>query len=130
MPKFGRRSKEVLNSCDPRLREICNEVIKIYDFSILEGYRPKEVQNRLYGEGRSKLVWPESKHNQSPSLAVDIAPYPIDWKDTGRFNLLAGMMFAVAHDKGIKLRWGGDWDGDFDMKDQDFNDLPHFQIVE
>jgi hypothetical protein len=28
----------------------------------------------------------------------------------------------------IKIRWGGDWDSDNIMKDQTFNDLPHFQL--
>ena len=30
----------------------------------------------------------------------------------------------------IKIRWGGDWDSDNIMKDQTFNDLPHFEIID
>lgn len=129
MPKFGNASQKRLYTCDQRLQELCNEAIKIIDFSVLCGYRDGAEQARLFSEGKTKLQYPMSKHNQSPSKAIDIAPYPIDWNDTGRFKLLAGVMFGIAHNKGYKLRWGGDWDGDWDMKDQTFNDLPHFELI-
>jgi len=28
-----------------------------------------------------------------------------------------------------KLRWGGDWDSDKVFDDQNFDDLPHFELV-
>ena len=28
-----------------------------------------------------------------------------------------------------RIRWGGDWDGDTDVKDQKFMDLPHFELI-
>ncbi len=31
--------------------------------------------------------------------------------------------------KGIKIRWEGDWNGNYDLKDQNFYDLPHFEAV-
>jgi hypothetical protein len=31
---------------------------------------------------------------------------------------------------GIELRWGGDWSMDFEVKDNRFDDLVHFEIVE
>ena len=130
MPKFSVKSQRILSTCDPRLQEICNEVIKFFDITILSGHRGKQEQDRLVNEGKSKLEFPASKHNLSPSLAVDIAPYPVNWSDTGRFKLLAGIMFGIASQKGIKLRWGGDWNGNWDFKDQTFNDLPHFEIIE
>ena len=109
--------------------DICNETIKIMDFSVTCGHRDEVEQQRLFREGKSKLQYPKSKHNRMPSMAVDIAPYPIDWNDKERFILLAGIMIGVAHEHNIKLRWGGDWNGDFDMKDQTFNDLAHFEIL-
>ena len=63
-------------------------------------------------------------------MAVDIAPYEIDWENAKRFYLLAGMMFQAANDLGIKIRWGGDWDMDWDHADQRFIDLPHFELVD
>ncbi len=62
-------------------------------------------------------------------MAVDIAPYPIDWKDHKRFYYLAGIVKGVASQMGIKVRWGGDWDSDNDLNDQSFMDLGHFEIV-
>jgi hypothetical protein len=29
---------------------------------------------------------------------------------------------------GIELRWGGDWDQDFEVKDNRFDDFPHFEL--
>jgi peptidoglycan LD-endopeptidase CwlK len=31
---------------------------------------------------------------------------------------------------GIEIRWGGDWDGDGDLSDHKFNDLPHFELID
>lgn len=129
MPSFGEKSLAKLDTCDRRLQEICSLVIENYDFTILEGHRSNERQDELYRQGKSKLQAGESKHNASPSLAVDIAPYPIDWGDTNRFYLLAGFMFQAAAELNIQLRWGGDWDGDWEHEDQTFHDLPHFEVM-
>ncbi len=129
MANFSKKSLDKLNTCDSALQEICLEAIKIYDFTVLCGNRTEEEQNQLFAEGKSQLKYPQSKHNSSPSQAVDIAPYPIDWEDTGRFKLLAGIIFGIAHSKGIKIRWGGDWDSDWNMSEERFRDLPHFEIV-
>ena len=71
-----------------------------------------------------------SKHNQEPSLAVDVAPWPIDWNDSHRFYHFAGFVLGIAAALNIRLRWGGDWDSDFDLRDQTFFDLPHFELEE
>ena len=130
MPVFGNRSKRRLAQCDQRLQDVLNEAIELVDFSVLEGHRDEEKQNRMYDEGRSQLRWPGSKHNKQPSLAVDIAPYPIDWDDIRRFDRLSGVVMGIAHTKGITLRWGGDWDRDWEVQDNRFNDLPHFELAE
>ncbi len=129
MPSFGQKSADKLAECDHALQQICERVIKNYDFTVLEGYRSNERQEELFRQGTSKLRAGESKHNTHPSRAVDIAPYPIDWDDTKRFFLLAGFMFQAAAELGVKLRWGGDWDGDWNHKDQSFHDLPHFEVI-
>lgn len=127
MPNFGKKSRERLQTLRPEMQALLNEVIKHYDFSVLCTTRSKEDQNKAFKEGRSKLKFPESKHNHYPSDAVDIAPYPIDWKDRQRFYYLAGLMIMCADKLGIKIRWGGDWNMDSNFKDQTFNDLPHFE---
>ena len=80
MPKFGKKSLEKLNTCDKRLQLVLNEVIKTVDCSVLEGHRGEQRQNKLYDEGKTKLKFPNGRHNASPSRAVDVVPYPIDWE--------------------------------------------------
>lgn len=132
--KFSHRSKKNLQTCDKRLLMLANRCIDIIDFTVLEGRRSKARQNRLYEQGKSKVKWPNSKHNvEDPddlSKAFDLAPYPIDWEDERRFRILGGVVKAVAHEMGINIRWGGDWDGDMDLDDQTFNDLVHFELNE
>ena len=129
MPNFGKTSTERLATCHPKLQELFNEVVKGYDCSILQGIRGKDEQNEFYRTGRSKVQYPNSKHNPSPSLAVDVAPYPIDWNNTNRFYHFAGYVNGVAAQLGLEIRWGGDWDSDKNFSDQTFNDLPHFELV-
>lgn len=129
MFKFGTRSRNNLSEAHLDLQKVFNEVIKIYDCSVIEGMRSRDEQDKLYAAGKSKLLWPQSKHNLAPSQAVDVIPYPIDWNDARRFTYLAGIVKGVASQLGIVIRWGGDWDSDNNFKDQTFNDLPHFELV-
>ena len=128
MPKFGNKSKARLSTCDQRLQDVFNEVIKYVDCSVLEGHRSKERQNILYDEGKTKVRYPKGRHNASPSLAVDGAPYPIDWNDRERFHLFAGFVLGVARRMGVTLRWGGDWNMNFEVDDNKFDDFPHFEL--
>lgn len=121
MPSFSNKSLQRLNTCDIRLVHLCNEVIKDYDFVVLCGYRNEEEQNKAFKDGFSKLKYPDSNHNTYLSKAVDLAPYPIDWKDIERFKELGARMKKAAADKNIKIRWGGDWK---------MRDYPHFELVD
>ena len=56
MPKFGKKSKLRLLTCDYRLQEVFKEVIKKVDCSVLEGHRNEERQNKLFKEGKLKLL--------------------------------------------------------------------------
>ena len=130
MPKFGKRSREALKSCDNRLQAVFNEVIKTVDCSVLEGHRGQARQDKFYEEGKSKVKYPDGRHNRLPSRAIDCVPYPIDWNDRERFTLFAGYVLGVADQLGIKLRWGGDWDKDFQVNDNKFDDFPHFELLD
>ena len=133
MPKFSKSSKMKLDTCDPRLVEIFEEVVKHVDCTILEGRRSKSQQDEYFRTGRSKLEWPNSKHNCAPgelSKAVDAIMYPIDWNDLDRFFYFGGFVKGIAAAKGYKIRWGFDWDGDNDFNDQSFNDGPHFEVID
>jgi peptidoglycan L-alanyl-D-glutamate endopeptidase CwlK len=128
MPHFGKSSKKRLSTCDSKLQEIFNEVIKHVDCSVLEGHREKDRQNKLFKEGKTKVKYPDGRHNRQPSSAVDVTPYPVDWKDRERQTLFAGFVIGVASQMGINLRWGGDWDQDFQVVDNRFDDFPHFEL--
>jgi len=137
MPKFGERSSNNLKSVHADLQIIMNEAVKHFDFTVLEGHRTVERQNELFHQGKSKIdgIKKLGKHNHLPSLAVDVAPYPIDWNDKPRFYYLAGLIKGIASEllaKGEishRVRWGGDWDSDGKFNDQTFIDLPHFELI-
>jgi hypothetical protein len=135
MPRYSSRSKRRLATCDQRLQDVFNEVIKHVDCSILEGYRNKERQNKLYDEKRTKVKYPNGRHNVNPSKAVDVTPYPVDWADRERQTLFAGFVIGIARSMGTKIRWGGNWDmysenGRWEVEDNKFDDFPHFEIRE
>ena len=129
MPKFGKSSQARLETAHPNLQEIFNEVVKKIDCSVLEGYRGKEKQDKYFNQGKSKVKYPNGRHNKLPSLAVDVTPYPVDWNDRERQTLFAGYVLGVASQMGYNLRWGGDWDNDFAVADNRFDDFPHFEII-
>ena len=128
MPRFGTKSKKNLATCNEDLQKVFNEVIKYVDCSVLEGSRDEYRQNKLFEEGKTKVKFPMGRHNSSPSRAVDVTPYPVDWADRERQTLFAGFVLGIARSMGIKLRWGGDWDQDFKVQDNKFDDFPHFEI--
>ncbi|MCK5020718.1 MAG: M15 family metallopeptidase [Candidatus Peribacteraceae bacterium] len=128
MPTFGRRSEECLATCDDRIQFVARRAIKIVDFSVTDGYRSDEEQDRLYTIGRTapgRIVTyhrgGQSIHNELPSPALDFAPYPIDWNDLVRFGYVAGIMKHIAWEEDINMIWGGHW--------VNFKDYPHIQLV-
>ena len=130
MPNFSDKSLAKLATSDPRLQRVFHEVVRNFDCTILEGHRNRERQNQMVAEGKSQVRWPDGKHNTVPSMAVDVCPYPIVWDDRERQTLFAGYVLATANAMGIKLRWGGDWDRDTEVRDNGFDDLVHFELLE
>ena len=128
MPKFGSSSRKQLSTCHEDLQALFEEVVKYFDCSVLEGHRGEEKQNEAFRKGNSKLQFPKGRHNASPSYAVDVVPYPIDWDDRERMSYFAGFVKGIASQMGIPIRWGGDWNSDNNLKDNKFDDLPHFEL--
>lgn len=129
MPYFSKTSIEKLKTCHNDLQVICNKAIELYDFAVICGYRNKEEQSKAFKGGFSKVNYPLSRHNHLPSNAMDLCPYPIDWKNENRFYELAGIIKTVADylltsgKISHKIQWGGDW--------RTLNkDLPHFELEE
>lgn len=129
MAIFSAISKERLGTCHPDLQKLFYAVVRDYDCVVLDGYRGRSDQERAFDMGRSKLHFPNSSHNSKPSLAIDVAPFPLDWRDKSRFYHFAGYVFGIANTMGITLRWGGDWDGHRDFTNNLFSDLDHFELV-
>lgn len=126
---FGKSSNQRKETLHPDLQKIMDEAIKIFNFSIVCGHRGEEEQNKAVAAGNSQKKYPDSKHNKLPSLAVDIVPWPTQYQDIKLVYMLAGIIKATAYKLGIKIRWGGDWDGDGDITDQHLHDPYHFELV-
>lgn len=143
MPYFSKTSMKRLSTCHPLLQELLHEVVRTKDCTVLEGHRSQERQNELFTHGRTKVRWPESRHNADPSLAADIAPWHtvaphVRWPDPkssahprqlGQWYLFIGYVQRTAQDLGIAIRCGADWDGDGLATDQRFHDLPHIELI-
>lgn len=136
MPMFSKESFSKLSTCHPDLQTIFYDVIKSFDCKVLEGFRTKEDQEKAFAAGNTKIHWPQGKHNSQPSMAVDVSPYPVDWKNLPRFYWFAGYVMGIAQrlkDEGKithSLRFGGDWDRDKDINDETFKDLVHFELAQ
>ena len=136
MPKFSQESFSKLSTCHIDLQTLFYDVIKNFDCTVLEGHRNQADQDKAFADGKSKLKWPDGKHNSSPSDAIDVSPYPVDWKDSKRFYYFAGYVIGIAQklrDEGKithSIRWGGAWNG-LDKLNQGnvLNDLVHFEII-
>lgn len=114
--RYGERSMKNLSQCHPDLQKIAFELIKEMDVTIICGHRGEKEQNEAFARGTSKLKWPKSKHNQTPSLAFDACPYPIDWENRAKFLEMRDRMKKIAARLGIKVRFIS-WD------------LPHIELV-
>ncbi len=142
MPSFSDWSKNQLSTADPRLQEVFNFVIQNVDCKVLQGWRGKTEQDKAVAEGKSKTMWPTSRHNKTPSQAVDVMPCPIEWPDMigltpeekekarnyATVAYFAGIVRGVAMAKGINITWGGDWNRDFKLTPGDDWDMPHYQV--
>jgi hypothetical protein len=111
-----------------------NEAIKYINLSIITGERGCIEQDTLYENGFSKVQFPNSKHNSSPSMAVDVVLWNrskphIRWQDKNQMSFVAGYIKAIADSKGIKIRCGWDFNNNL-ITDDDFFDGAHFEIVE
>lgn len=156
MPSFGKKSTERRAQLHPVLQGLCDRVVAYFDITLITGHRNEEEQTKAFTSGLSELPWDESRHNKIPSMAVDAAPWPIpegwgdlegqtlkardlNWKERVKFyEMIAAFRFAWEQmteefpdiKEKYRIRFGADWDGDGDYRDQTFDDLPHIEIWE
>lgn len=130
MFKFGKRSLDNLATCHPVLQTLAKKALEknLLDFTVICGHRDKASQDAAFKAGTSGLRWPKSYHNRTPSLAMDLIPFPfISWNDTSSFAAIVELMkdtwddMAVEEKGGFELICGADW--------TKLRDMPHFQIV-
>ena len=128
---FGRTSESRLAHLHPDLMRVVRRAMayQVLDFMVVETLRSpaQAAANAAKGVGIRN-----SKHLAGPdgkARAVDLAPYPVEWSDLKRFHILAGLMLAAAKEEGVRVRYGGNWDGDNDFHDNSLEDLPHFELA-
>ena len=93
---------------------------------ITECYRSPERQDELHKQGRSKpgpvVTYKrggESKHNQLPAPALDVA-FLLPGGEVSWSGLLLSKFARLMKAADARVRWGGDWSG--------FKDRPHFEV--
>lgn len=140
--KFGSKSRERLLLAHDDIRKIFNLAIKRtkVDFGISETFRLPEIQKEYFDKGLSKCdgYTIKSKHNQAPSLAIDIFAY-VKGKASYKveeLSYIAGLIDSCAEELYERreithlIRWGGNWDRDGEIfTDQGFDDSPHFELI-
>ena len=130
---WSKRSKAQYDTLHPDLQWLLDTVLEeVADISSIEGHRNEERQNSLYPRF-TKLKFPHGKHNKLPSVAVDFQPYPVPERREKLWAALAyiaGRAIEIGKRRGLVVRWGGDWDQDGDLTDQNFDDLYHLELKE
>ena len=116
--KLGTRSLQSLSGVNPDMVAVVKRAIELteVDFTVIEGIRHINRQRELLKAGKSTTL--NSRH--ITGHAVDMVPYPVDWEDLERFELMAEAMKEAADELDIPIVWGGDW--------KSFYDAPHFEL--
>ena len=119
--RLGSRSRKNLIGVHPDLVRVVKRAIEItpIDLVVTEGLRTKERQAKLVKAGASKTM--NSRH--ITGHAFDVAALvdgQVRW-DWPLYPIIARAMKQAAHDEGVLIEWGGDW--------ENFRDGPHYQLL-
>ena len=116
--KLGTRSRQNLSGVHTDLVAVVERAIEIteVDFTVIEGIRNINRQRELFKAGKSTTM--NSRH--ITGHAVDMVPWPVDWEDLERFEMMAEAMKTAAEELEVPIVWGGDW--------KSFYDAPHFEL--
>ena len=116
--KLGTRSLQSLSGVHPDMVAVVKRAIEItgVDFTVIEGIRNINRQRELFKAGKSTTM--NSRH--ITGHAVDMVPWPVDWEDLERFEVMSEAMKTAAEELEIPIVWGGDW--------KSFYDAPHFEL--
>jgi len=138
---FSESDEQKLKTCHPRLVTVLRESIKFIDFTIVYGIRGKELQDLLFLDKKSKVKFPDSKHNRTLdplmgaieytlSDAADIVPRHSLYKDVEAMCFLIGYVKGISVKMGIPLRIGYDFNGNGinGRADNEFYDVAHIEL--
>ena len=153
---LSKKSSDRLAGVHPDLVAIVRHAIghSAQDFSVLEGVRSAEQCYTNWGKGRTmsqckaagvpvgyarptdaKVTWLKNplnskhcKHGDGFGHAVDLVPYPVDFNSHQKYAAIAIAMRDAAKALGVKMRWGGDWDGD-GVQEKGEYDWGHFELI-
>ena len=89
------------------------------DAHISWSFRDKDSQEQAFLDGKSKLHFPNSKHNQVPALALDLFQLDIHGLALWRWGYFRDISDMAAVDADPIL-WGGLW--------KSIGDSDHFQL--
>lgn len=97
--------------------------VSLVDFTVLEGVRSVERQQKLVDAGASRTM--NSRHipgTDGLGKAVDLGAWvdnQVDWS-WPLYQKIADAMKTASKELGVPIEWGGDW--------ATFKDGPHFQL--
>jgi peptidoglycan L-alanyl-D-glutamate endopeptidase CwlK len=131
--KFSPIELERFSTLHILLQEIVIEANRIIPIFIIEGHRGEAAQNKAFDTGKSKVKWPNGKHNTTPSKAVDIGPIVngnIPWNNMQQFAYMNGIIRGIAFSMGVKIRQGIDFNMNGVVTDDKFNDAVHIELMD
>ncbi len=130
--RLGTRSLERLAGVHPDIMAVTQYAIRAstVDFGIPRtgGVRSSETQDRLTAAGKSRAKFPRHVTGHAVDIAaLDPATGKSTWEP--RIVLLVHEAFEKASAAlDVPLRWGGDWDGDGNIRERGENDLVHHEL--
>ena len=132
--KWGKRSLAKRAELHDDLVRLVDRTLELvpFDISITDANRGEAEQDKAFLSGASQVSYPNSKHNRQPSEAVHIDPAPLDYDQPLKYYVLCGVVWVAAKQLALvdSIRWGGDWDKDFNHEEETFRDLAHWELFE
>lgn len=134
MPTSGFDAEDLarLERLHPLLKQLFMEGRKQIAFTIRDTNRGRADQEKAFNEHKSTVHFGDSAHNWSPSLAADIYPVPVNFKDPAYAKLFVplqiGILKPLAAKLNIPIRQGIDWNRNGNLTDDKWDDLPHVEL--
>lgn len=112
----------LLASADNRIQQFVTKLAQVstIPFMVTETSRSFAAQQAAYDSGHSHALPGQSPHDFTPSLAVDLAPLPVNWQNVQPFEELAHYAKIASTVIGIPITWGGTF--------PHLVDMPHFEL--